>query len=228
MAQTCKIFDSFYFHEIFLFKFWFLILQIDSFVLDEQEEETGELSEDEDSRLEDIEDDLDEEDLEDSEDLDEDEDEDVEDEIEDEDLDLGHHLVAAGNPADQRFLLRPAGAAGASADGEPASLPAGAALAAAAELDAAAVAAASAAAAAQANPGDIYPSVDPETQAKLEALFETAGIGKLSGETKQFTDPEVKFWPLFDKQSNIQFITRKHPALIFKGPLSLLKMNYFV
>ena len=26
--------------------------------------------------------------------------------------------------------------------------------------------------------GDIYPSVDPETQAKLEALFETAGIGK--------------------------------------------------
>ena len=40
--------------------------------------------------------------------------------------------------------------------------------------------------------GDIYPSVDPETQAKLEALFETAGIGKLSGETKQFTDPEVR------------------------------------
>jgi ABC-type Zn2+ transport system substrate-binding protein/surface adhesin len=40
--------------------------------------------------------------------------------------------------------------------------------------------------------GDIYPEVDPETQAKLEALFETAGIGKLDGETKQLTDPEVK------------------------------------
>lgn len=39
---------------------------------------------------------------------------------------------------------------------------------------------------------DIYPSFDPETQAKLEDLFETAGFGKLSGETKQFTDPEVR------------------------------------
>ena len=48
------------------------------------------------------------------------------------------------------------------------------------------------AAAAAGAAGDIYPSVDPETQAKLEALFETAGIGKLSGETKQFTDPEVR------------------------------------
>ena len=38
---------------------------------------------------------------------------------------------------------------------------------------------------------EIFPPVDPETQAKLEALFETAGIGKLAGETKQFTDPEV-------------------------------------
>ena len=47
------------------------------------------------------------------------------------------------------------------------------------------------AAAAAGAAGDIYPSVDPETHAKLEALFEEAGIGKLSGETKQFTDPEV-------------------------------------
>ena len=37
---------------------------------------------------------------------------------------------------------------------------------------------------------DLYP-VDPETQAKLEALFETAGIGKLAGEANQLTDPEV-------------------------------------
>ena len=33
--------------------------------------------------------------------------------------------------------------------------------------------------------------VDPETQARLEALLEAAGIGKLTGETKQLTDPEV-------------------------------------
>ena len=39
-------------------------------------------------------------------------------------------------------------------------------------------------------PTDIHP-VDPETQARLEALLEAAGIGKLTGETKQLTDPEV-------------------------------------
>ena len=39
-------------------------------------------------------------------------------------------------------------------------------------------------------PSDIHP-VDPETQARLEALLEAAGIGKLTGETKQLTDPEV-------------------------------------
>ena len=47
-------------------------------------------------------------------------------------------------------------------------------------------------------PADIHP-VDPETQARLEALLEAAGIGKLTGETKQLTDPEVnslKFFPL--------------------------------
>ena len=44
---------------------------------------------------------------------------------------------------------------------------------------------------------EIFPPVDPETQAKLEALFETAGIGKLAGETKQFTDPEVCYMFLF-------------------------------
>ena len=44
---------------------------------------------------------------------------------------------------------------------------------------------------------EIFPPVDPETQAKLEALFETAGIGKLAGETKQFTDPEVRILHFF-------------------------------
>ena len=34
--------------------------------------------------------------------------------------------------------------------------------------------------------------VDPETQARLEALLEAAGIGKLSGESKQLADPEVR------------------------------------
>ena len=38
---------------------------------------------------------------------------------------------------------------------------------------------------------EIFPQVDPETQAKLEALFETTGIGKLAGEAKQFNDQEV-------------------------------------
>ena len=41
--------------------------------------------------------------------------------------------------------------------------------------------------------GDIYPSFDPETQAKLEDLFENAGFGNLRGDTKQLTDPEVDF-----------------------------------
>ena len=53
------------------------------------------------------------------------------------------------------------------------------------------------AAAAAGAAGDIYPSVDPETHAKLEALFEEAGIGKLSGENKQFTDPEVGYFFIF-------------------------------
>ena len=44
---------------------------------------------------------------------------------------------------------------------------------------------------------EIFPPVDPETQAKLEALFETAGIGKLAGETKQFTDPEVRIFYIY-------------------------------
>ena len=33
--------------------------------------------------------------------------------------------------------------------------------------------------------------VDPVTQARLEALFETAGIGKIAGESKPLADPEV-------------------------------------
>ena len=129
-------------------------LQIDSFVLDEHEEETGELSED--SRLDD-------EDLEeDSEDEDEDLDDDDEDE-DDEDLD-----DLDGVDPNQRFLLR--GVAGAAAVAKD-------------DLDVVGVDPVSG--------SEIYPPVDPETQAKLEALFETAGIGKLAGETKQFTDPEV-------------------------------------
>ena len=130
--------------------------QIDSFVLDEHEEETGELSED--SRLDD--EDL-EEDSEDEDDLDEDEDEDDEDEDLD-DLD--------GVDPNQRFLLR--GVAGAAAVAKDDC------------LDVVGVDPVSG--------SEIYPPVDPETQAKLEALFETAGIGKLAGETKQFTDPEVR------------------------------------
>ena len=39
--------------------------------------------------------------------------------------------------------------------------------------------------------GDSIQPVDAETQARLEALLEAAGIGKLSGETKQLTDPDV-------------------------------------
>ena len=39
-------------------------------------------------------------------------------------------------------------------------------------------------------PGDIHP-VDPETQARLEALLEAAGMGSKLGESKQLTDPEV-------------------------------------
>ena len=38
--------------------------------------------------------------------------------------------------------------------------------------------------------GDIHP-VDPETQARLEALLEAAGMGSKLGESKQLTDPEV-------------------------------------
>ena len=34
--------------------------------------------------------------------------------------------------------------------------------------------------------------VDPVTQARLEALLETAGIGKISGESKPLADPEVR------------------------------------
>ena len=139
--------------------------EIDSFVLDEQEEETGELSEDEDeeddSRLD--EDDL-EDDSEDEDDLEDDEDDDEDDE-EDDDEDE-EDLV----DENQRFLLRGAGGKDPDLD----------------VVDGVVSAAAAAGAA-----GDIYPSVDPETHAKLEALFEEAGIGKLSGETKQFTDPEV-------------------------------------
>ena len=47
-------------------------------------------------------------------------------------------------------------------------------------------------------PADIHP-VDPETQARLEALLEAAGIGKLTGETKQLTDPEVLSFSIFLK-----------------------------
>ena len=42
-----------------------------------------------------------------------------------------------------------------------------------------------------ASSGDSIQPVDAETQARLEALLEAAGIGKLSGETKQLTDPDV-------------------------------------
>jgi len=149
----------------------FSILQIDSFVLDEQEEEAeGDLSEDDE---EDDEDD-DEEDEVDSrlEDEDEDEDDDLEEDSEDdeddeedlEDLDNVDNLKNQ-----QRFLLR-----------QGKDLPASAA-----DLDVVDGVVSAAAA------GDIYPPFDPETQAKLEDLFETAGFGKLSGDTKQFTDPEV-------------------------------------
>ena len=125
-------------------------LQIDSFVLDEHEEETGELSED--SRLDD-------EDLEEDSEDDEDEDEDEDDEEDEDDLD--------GVDPNQRFLLRGNGASALGKD----------------ELDVVVD---------PVSGSEIYPPVDPETQAKLEALFETAGIGKLAGETKQFTDPEVR------------------------------------
>ena len=40
--------------------------------------------------------------------------------------------------------------------------------------------------------GDMHP-VDPETQARLEALLEAAGMGSKLGESKQLTDPEVTF-----------------------------------
>ena len=33
--------------------------------------------------------------------------------------------------------------------------------------------------------------VDPETQARLEALLEAAGISRLTGESKQLADPDV-------------------------------------
>ena len=43
--------------------------------------------------------------------------------------------------------------------------------------------------------GDLLPAdqeaVDQETQARLEALLEAAGISRLSGETKQLADPEI-------------------------------------
>ena len=41
--------------------------------------------------------------------------------------------------------------------------------------------------------------VDPVTQAKLQALLETTGIGKISGESKPLADPEVSltsYYPL--------------------------------
>ena len=154
-------------------------LQIDSFVLDEQE--TGELSED-DSRLGD-EDDL-------EEDSEESEDDEVclhficifvlifnftkklfQDELEEEDeVDL--HLQH-----DQRFLLRKDSNSESVAGAISGAIPVGAASALETE--------------------EIFPPVDPETQAKLEALFETAGIGKLAGETKQFTDPEVRIFYIY-------------------------------
>ena len=40
--------------------------------------------------------------------------------------------------------------------------------------------------------GGGLPHVDPETQARLEALLEAAGIANLGGESKQLTDPEVR------------------------------------
>ena len=54
-------------------------------------------------------------------------------------------------------------------------------------------------------PTDIHP-VDPETQARLEALLEAAGIGKLTGETKQLTDPEVVSFSIFLKYIFINII----------------------
>ena len=39
-------------------------------------------------------------------------------------------------------------------------------------------------------PGD-KEAVDQETQARLEALLEAAGISRLSGENKQLADPEI-------------------------------------
>ena len=39
--------------------------------------------------------------------------------------------------------------------------------------------------------------VDPVTQARLEALFETAGIGKIAGESKPLADPEVRTFAAF-------------------------------
>lgn len=33
--------------------------------------------------------------------------------------------------------------------------------------------------------------VDPETQARLEALLEAAGISRLTGESRQLADPDV-------------------------------------
>lgn len=52
-----------------------------------------------------------------------------------------------------------------------------------------------------ANPDKDCPSVDPETQKRLEALLEAAGIGKLTGDdSKQLTDPEVRVQDLFDAE----------------------------
>ena len=65
---------------------------------------------------------------------------------------------------------------------------------------------------------EIFPPVDPETQAKLEALFETAGIGKLAGETKQFTDPEVRFF----LHIPIYFFQKQQLRLIFFTPAHTL------
>ena len=177
-------------------------LQIDSFVLDEQE--TGELSED-DSRLGD-EDDL-------EEDSEESEDDEVclhficsfvlifnftkklfQDELEEEDeVDL--HLQH-----DQRFLLRKDSNSESVAGAISGAIPVGAASALETE--------------------EIFPPVDPETQAKLEALFETAGIGKLAGETKQFTDPEVRIFYIYKffqkRQLRLIFLPRLTPYIVLE------------
>jgi hypothetical protein len=53
--------------------------------------------------------------------------------------------------------------------------------------------------------------VDPVTQARLEALLETAGIGKISGESKPLADPEVfKKFSYFTKRSSVSASRNQH------------------